>query len=71
MDYDTPAWRIALTEIGDVAISTVQIANDSPRHGFETLVFGGKHAQESEHYYTKDAAEAGHERWVTVIRNEV
>jgi len=66
----TPTWRIALTTIGDAEVSTVQIANDDDRHGFETMIFGGKHDQEQEHYTTKVAAEAGHKRWVAVVRTE-
>ena len=64
----TPKWRVALTTVGDVDVSTVQIANDGDRHGFETMVFGGLLDQQCERYATKADAVAGHARWIAKVR---
>ena len=60
-------WRVARTAVGDVEVSTVSIANEGDRLGFETMVFGGEHDHEVERYVTRDAAVAGHARWVEAV----
>jgi hypothetical protein len=59
------ARKVAITEIGDVRVSTVFLGmnhnwGDGPPLLFETMVFGGKLDQEQERYSTWDEAERGH-----------
>jgi hypothetical protein len=61
--------------IGDVKVSTVFLGMDhSFGHGppllWETMVFGGKYDEEQERYSTKEAAVAGHEKWVALVHAE-
>lgn len=57
--------KIALTERGNVRVSTIFLGLDR-QHGdgppllFETVVFGGKHDQECRRYSTWDEAQVGH-----------
>lgn len=69
------ARRVALTEVGDVSISTVFLGLDHNffRSGdpllFETMVFGGALNEECERYSTWDGALAGH--WAMVEQVKV
>ena len=66
---------IARTEVGEVTVSTVFLGLDHNFFGgtpllFETLVFGGEHADDMERYATLDEARRGHDRMVALIRGE-
>lgn len=75
--------RIALTEIGDIKISTVFLGMDfsfipaSMRNEkikpllFETMIFGGKLDKEMERYCTYGQAERGHKRWVKKVKESL
>lgn len=62
--------RVALTQVGDIQVSTVFLGLD---HSFgigapvlfETRVFGGPLDEEQDRYSTWDEAEAGHAAMVT------
>jgi hypothetical protein len=59
--------RVALTEEGDIAVSTVFLGLDhnwgeGPPLLFETMIFGGPHDEEQWRYSTWDEAVAGHQR---------
>ena len=63
--YDKADRRVALTERGDVRVSTVFLGHDHNFMGgrpvlWETLVFNGPLDNEMERYYTREEAEAGH-----------
>lgn len=66
--------RVALTEIGDVRISTVWLGIDHNFWGqgppliFETMVFGGPLDEEQERYSTEAQALAGHDQMVAKVR---
>lgn len=67
--------RVALTEIGDITISTVFLGVDHAfGHGnplwFETMIFGGAHDEFQERYTTLEEAVLGHERAVELVRSE-
>jgi hypothetical protein len=67
--------RIARTEWGDVAVSTVFLGIDHNWFGrtpilFETMIFGGEHDQYQERYETIDDALRGHERAVGLVKGE-
>jgi len=64
---------VARTELAECTVSTVFIGldhnlGDGPPHIFETLVLGGKLADEMERYSTWEQAEAGHEVMVGRVR---
>ena len=66
--------RIGSDHVGDVWVSTVWLGlNHSwwpgPPLIFETMVFGGPDNEEMERYATKEAALAGHDRWVARQRD--
>jgi hypothetical protein len=68
--------QVALTELGDVTVSTVFIGIDSYAifHGqapqlFETMIFGGPLDMRTWRYTTWDEAEAGHENAVREAKN--
>jgi hypothetical protein len=71
---ETDYQRVALTEVGDVQVSTVWLGLDHNfgLHGppliFETLVFGGTHDGDGERYATEAAALGGHDQWVAAVR---
>lgn len=65
------------TEIGDVLISTVFLMIDHNFTGmgppvlWETMVFGGKLDGEQERYTSVEAALAGHDQWVRLVRQSL
>ena len=72
--YENAANRIvAKTKIGDAEVSTVFLGLD---HSFgegepvlwETMIFGGVHDQYQDRYTSKEAALAGHEVAVALVR---
>lgn len=78
---DNDRRRMALTEVGDVRVSTVflGIDHDFSRHSdyddptykpviFETMVFGGPLDEECERYRTPAEWRAGHEKWVERVK---
>lgn len=61
--------RVALTDIGDVRISTVWLGldqqyGDGPPVIFETMQFGGDADGDCDRYCTLEEAQAGHAAWV-------
>ena len=63
--YETTDRRVAVTNIGDVRVSTVFLGTDhnwgqGPPLLFETMIFGGPLDEECERYSTWEQAEAGH-----------
>jgi hypothetical protein len=70
---DVDAKRVALTEIGDVRISTAFLALDhSFGEGepvlFETMIFEGEHDGYQERYHTLEESMIGHERAVELVK---
>lgn len=73
--FETADRTVARTEMGDVLVSTVFLGLD---HSFgkgvpilwETLVFGGKLDGEMDRYTTREAAEKGHARMVSRVKEE-
>ncbi len=67
---------IARTTIKEMIVSTVflglnhNFTDTGPPLLFETLVFGGKYADEMERYATLDDALAGHERMVAHVSTD-
>jgi hypothetical protein len=67
--------QVAVTEIGDVLISTVWLGMD---HGygdgepmiFETMQFGGECDSDMERYSSLEEAQAGHDAWVRRIQED-
>lgn len=64
--------RVARTEVGVAAVSTVFLAldhshGDGPPLLFETMVFGGEHSGACFRYATWDEAVAGHARVVAAL----
>ena len=65
---DDGDWRIGFDEHDGVSVSTVWLGLDhnysltGPPLIFETMIFGGEHAEYQERYSTKEEALAGHER---------
>ncbi len=73
MDTDIDKRRVAVTTIGEAWISTVFLRldhsmGDGPPILFETLVFGGEHADHMQRYATWDEAVAGHAEVVKLVR---
>jgi hypothetical protein len=75
---DGPARHVGATAINDdIHISTVFLVIDHRMLGegppvlYETMIFGGPFDQSCERYTTREAAEAGHERWVAQVREAV
>lgn len=65
--------HVARTDLSDSWVSTVFLGLDHSFSGgppvlFETMIFGGKHDDFQDRYLTWDAAEAGHERAVRMVR---
>ena len=65
-------FRVALTEYGEITVSTVWLGLDySFGHGppliFETMVFGGEYDQYQERYSTEEQALAGHNATVAMV----
>lgn len=68
-------WRVALTKIGDVKISTVFLGlnhqfSDGPPILFETMVLGGEHDQYRQRCSTWAEAEAMHARAVERVKGQ-
>jgi hypothetical protein len=67
-------FRVAMTRIGEVEVSTVLLPFDvnlfreGPPRIFETMVFGGLLDQHAERYVTELEALTGHEAWVQRVR---
>jgi hypothetical protein len=66
--------QIARTQVGDVDISTVWLGlnhqfGDGPPLIFETMIFGGTHDEWQWRYATKEAALAGHDQAVALVRD--
>jgi hypothetical protein len=64
--------HVALTEQGDVRVSTVFLGLDhrvgpGPPLLFETMAFVGDEDEGCERYATWDEAEEGHKRWVAKV----
>jgi hypothetical protein len=66
--------RVALDSIEDVDVSTVFLGLDHGFGGkplwFETMIVGGPLDDSQERYTTIEEAEAGHARWVALVRGE-
>lgn len=73
--HDPDYHRVALTEIGEISISTVWlginhgISEDEPII-FETMVFGGSLEQEQWRYTTEAEALEGHNKAVELVKLE-
>ena len=74
-----PYWKFWLGKLlrkkwEPITISTVfigldhQFGDEGPPLLFETMVFGGKHDEDLERYFTWQEAEEGHKRFVKKIR---
>jgi hypothetical protein len=66
---------VAKTMIGDAEVSTVFLGLDhrfgeGPPLIFESLIFGGVHDGEMEHYSTWEEAEAGHAKLVAMLSDK-
>jgi hypothetical protein len=67
--------HIARTQIGDVEVSTVWLGlnhrflGDGAPLIFETMIFGGPHDQWQWRYPTREAALAGHDQAVALVRD--
>lgn len=67
--------RVAYTSVYGVRVSTVFLGldhnffSDGPPILFETMVFGGKHDQYQDRYYTRQEAEQGHINTVEMVRD--
>lgn len=72
--WETTDRRVGLDKIGDSEISTVFLGFDHRFSGdgapilFETLVFGGKLADEMERYCTLEQAQEGHKSMVQRVK---
>jgi hypothetical protein len=74
--FETAERHVALTEIGDIKISTVFLGIDH-NYGFdkdptpvlyETMVFGGALDEDMRRYCTREEAQAGHAELVAAAR---
>lgn len=68
------AERVAKTEHDHVTVSTVHLVidhgyGDGPPLIFETMIFGGQHADEQWRYSTREEAEDGHHRACEIAFN--
>ena len=68
-------WRVAITEIGDVKVSTVFLGVGHSFGGgapvlFETMIFGGEHDEYQKRYHTLEEAMIGHEKAVSLAKGE-
>lgn len=67
--------RVAVSEVGDVLISTVWLGLDHGYGGepliFETMQFGGEGDSDLERYPTLEAAQSGHAAWVRRIQEAI
>ena len=68
--------RVAVTEIGDVRVSTVWLGlnycfllGGTPLI-YESMVFGGEFDEHCQRYPNRDAALAGHDQLVAMVRSE-
>jgi hypothetical protein len=74
---DDPRRVVAYSLVGSVEVSTVFLGMDLDFLGkgqpvlWETMVFGGRHDKFQERYTTRAAAEIGHERVVTMVKDSV
>lgn len=71
-DMPIEARRVALTQVGEVEVSTVWLGYDhaftGPPQVYETMAFrSGEDADVCERYATEDEARAGHERIVAEL----
>lgn len=73
LEWDITKRRVLETTVGDAWVSTVFLQSDhafrdGPPILFETLVFGGDHADHMQRYSTWDEAVAGHAEVVKLVR---
>ena len=73
-EYRNTRRRIGRDSVGESDVSTVFLGLDhsfggEPQIWFETLIFGGPHADWMERYATYDEAKRGHERVVARLRD--
>lgn len=68
--------QVGWDEIGGAKVSTIFLALDLnvPAHGppllFETMIFGGEHAEYQKRYATREEAERGHAEAIELVRKE-
>lgn len=68
--------HVAKDVVGDVLVSTVFLAldhswGDGPPQLYETMIFGGQHDEYQERYATKEAALAGHDSALAMVRDSL
>ena len=73
-DFETSDRRVAKDTIDDVKVSTVFLGLDHNFGGdtpilFETMIFGGEHAEYQDRYATWDEAVAGHKTAVDRVKD--
>ncbi len=72
---DIARCRVAMTELGQVMVSTVFLvlnhnyAGTGPPVLYETMIFGGPHDERQWRYATREAALAGHDQAVSLARD--
>lgn len=76
--FETHDRHVADDRIGDVRVSTVFLGLDHSfpffdgPHGspvlWETMIFGGEHDQYQQRYHSRDAAIAGHQKALEMVR---
>lgn len=70
---DNDPWRVAITYVGGIRVSTMFLSvnlgfnKDKPPVLFETMVFGGALNNRTERYYTWADAEIGHRQIVADV----
>jgi hypothetical protein len=74
--FETAEIHVGNDTIGGVQISTVFLGLDHSFGGkkpliYETMIFGGKHDQYQERYYTKEEALEGHKKAVELVKNSI
>ena len=72
---ETADRHVAVTERGDVKISTVFLGLDHSFDGtpvlWETMIFGGEHDQEMDRYASKEDAIKGHAAMVELVTHDL
>lgn len=74
--FETADRHVAKTDLpNNVRVSTVFLGLDHNFLGgkpilFETMIFGGKHDQYQERYFTWEEAEKGHKQAVAIAKEE-
>lgn len=71
-DKDGSKRRVAWDKVSDdIQVSTVFLGMNHGYNGslllFETMVFGGEFDNEQERYATYEEAEAGHQKWLSLV----